>query len=186
MDPTPTHTPVLDLFSLKGQNALITGASRGIGYACALALAQAGANVCLVLRPPPNASAPAPAPVSTATATPPATPITTSTSTPSTTTAGTTDIVTALRTAFPSQHFPVVHADLADIDAVKRVVPAALEAFARIGGGGGEQEGEGGQGQGGGRGRIDVFVNCAGIQRRAPAEVFGEAEWDEVGGFSPF
>ncbi|KAF8498852.1 NAD-P-binding protein [Gautieria morchelliformis] len=38
------------LFSLAGKNVLITGASRGIGKACALALAQAGASICLVTR----------------------------------------------------------------------------------------------------------------------------------------
>ncbi|KAG7095402.1 hypothetical protein E1B28_006154 [Marasmius oreades] len=41
----------LDLFSLRGKNALVTGASRGIGRSVAIALAQAGANICLVLRP---------------------------------------------------------------------------------------------------------------------------------------
>ncbi|KAF9269645.1 NAD(P)-binding protein [Marasmius fiardii PR-910] len=41
----------LDLFSLRGKNALVTGASRGIGRAATIALAQAGANICLVLRP---------------------------------------------------------------------------------------------------------------------------------------
>lgn len=46
--------PVLDLFSLAAHNALVTGASRGIGNACALALAQAGAHLCLVLRPAPD------------------------------------------------------------------------------------------------------------------------------------
>lgn len=33
------------LFSLKGQRALVTGASRGLGKAIAHALAQAGASV---------------------------------------------------------------------------------------------------------------------------------------------
>ena len=37
-------------FSLDGQIALVTGAARGIGYACALALAHAGADVVLGLR----------------------------------------------------------------------------------------------------------------------------------------
>jgi len=37
-------------FRLDGQNALVTGASSGIGRACAVALAQAGAHVTLVAR----------------------------------------------------------------------------------------------------------------------------------------
>jgi 2-deoxy-D-gluconate 3-dehydrogenase len=51
MDPTP-DVSALSLFELHGSNALITGATRGIGAACALALAEAGAKVCLVQRPP--------------------------------------------------------------------------------------------------------------------------------------
>ncbi|KAL0959833.1 hypothetical protein HGRIS_011510 [Hohenbuehelia grisea] len=50
MADTP-HIPALDLFSLRAKSAIITGATRGIGKACAIALAQAGANVCLVQRP---------------------------------------------------------------------------------------------------------------------------------------
>ncbi|OSX61162.1 hypothetical protein POSPLADRAFT_1047421 [Postia placenta MAD-698-R-SB12] len=50
MDPTPA-IPAPGLFSLAGQNVLITGASRGIGAACAIALAEAGADICLVQRP---------------------------------------------------------------------------------------------------------------------------------------
>ncbi|KAI0090469.1 NAD(P)-binding protein [Irpex rosettiformis] len=50
MDPTPA-VPALQLFSLEGKNVLITGATRGIGAACAIALSQAGASVCLVQRP---------------------------------------------------------------------------------------------------------------------------------------
>lgn len=50
MDPTPDR-PSLQLFSLAGKNVLITGATRGIGAACAIALAQAGAAICLVQRP---------------------------------------------------------------------------------------------------------------------------------------
>lgn len=36
---------ILDLFSLRGKNALVTGSSRGLGAAMALGLAEAGANV---------------------------------------------------------------------------------------------------------------------------------------------
>jgi gluconate 5-dehydrogenase len=41
-----------DLFSLKGRTALVTGASRGLGYAMARALGEAGAAVWLNARDP--------------------------------------------------------------------------------------------------------------------------------------
>ena len=41
---------ILNLFDLTGKNALVTGASRGLGLAAAEALARAGANVALIGR----------------------------------------------------------------------------------------------------------------------------------------
>ena len=40
----------MDLFSLAGRTALVTGASRGLGRAIALAMAEAGARVVLAAR----------------------------------------------------------------------------------------------------------------------------------------
>ncbi|KAK5065297.1 hypothetical protein LTR84_001135 [Exophiala bonariae] len=39
-----------DLFSLKGQTAVVTGGARGIGQAMAIGLAEAGADIILILR----------------------------------------------------------------------------------------------------------------------------------------
>ena len=40
-------TSIQELFSLKGQTALVTGGTKGIGQAMALALAEAGADMLL-------------------------------------------------------------------------------------------------------------------------------------------
>lgn len=52
--------PTSALFSLEGQTALVTGATRGIGQSVAIALAEAGADVLLVQVGQPPAPAPAP------------------------------------------------------------------------------------------------------------------------------
>lgn len=38
----------MDMFSLKGRRAVITGATRGIGAAMAIALAEAGSDIILI------------------------------------------------------------------------------------------------------------------------------------------
>ena len=53
----------------------------------------------------------------------------------------------------------MVHCDLNNLDAVKGVFQRALDVMG---------------------GRIDVLVNCAGIQRRSPSVDFLETDWDDV------
>ncbi|EAU89495.2 2-deoxy-D-gluconate 3-dehydrogenase [Coprinopsis cinerea okayama7 len=135
MDPSPA-IPALDLFSLRGQNVLITGATRGIGAACAIALAEAGASICLVQRHP-TKDGPEP------------------------------NLTTynAIKALFDNDDpanqrtLEIVHCDLDNLDEVKGLFDRALEVFPNK--------------------EIHVLVNCAGIQRRAPAVDFGEKEWDE-------
>ena len=42
--------PILELFNLKGDVAIVTGAGKGIGKGIAIALAEAGSNVVLASR----------------------------------------------------------------------------------------------------------------------------------------
>ncbi len=53
----------------------------------------------------------------------------------------------------------VVHCDLSNLDSVRSVFQKALDVMG---------------------GRIDVLVNCAGIQRRSPSLDFLETDWDDV------
>lgn len=77
-------------------------------------------------------------------------------------------ILESIRDRVPNAQICVVYADLGDTASVKGVVPKALEAFNSLLG----------------DATIDIFVNCAGIQRRAPAEAFPEDDWDAVSVFS--
>ncbi|KAJ3903981.1 hypothetical protein F5879DRAFT_957107 [Lentinula edodes] len=157
--PIPSNS--MDLFSLKGKTALVTGASRGIGRACAIALAQAGANVCLVLRPPSDSSQDPK--FFSADLKDEEDPYSLSIPTPA--------LLSAISTTStgPAKgiHVSVIYADISDTTSpadagsgVKSVFPRALKAVP------GEQ--------------IDILVNCAGIQRRAPSVEFPESFWDDV------
>lgn len=112
----------LSLFTLANKNVLITGASRGIGKACALAVASAGASVCLVLRKGSSTN--------------------------------TYDELVA-----SGASVKVVYCELDDLEAVKNLFQNALDVM---------------------DGNIHVLINCAGIQRRAPAVEFSERDWDDV------
>jgi 2-deoxy-D-gluconate 3-dehydrogenase len=109
-------------FSLDGQVALVTGASRGLGAGIARALAAAGAHVVL------HASR-----------------------TPATPTAE------AIHAA-GGPETRCLEADLSDRAASDALVANAIAW----------------------RGRLDILVNNAGIIRRAAAEAYDDAAWDEV------
>ncbi len=112
----------MELFSLAGKSALITGASRGIGFAIAEALGAAGAHLVLNAR-----SAPALA-------------------------------VAAERLRERGVRVDVSPFDVRKSDEVAAAVAAIETSMAPL----------------------DILVNAAGIQRRAPLEDFTDADWREI------
>ncbi len=108
------------MFSLHGQRALVTGASRGLGQAIAQALATAGAEVLCA----------------------------------SSNQGGADHTVRQIQ-AIGGQARPMA-ADLADLDAVRKLANQALDS-----------------------GPIDILVNCGGTISRAPALQFALSDWQQ-------
>ena len=73
--------------------------------------------------------------------------------------------VSSITALCPNVRVEVVHCDLGNTEDVKTVFPRALDLMG---------------------GEIDVFVNCAGIQRRDQAVKFSETDWDDVSLFFSF
>ena len=113
----------MELFSLQGRTALVTGASRGIGHALAGALARAGAQVILNGRDAQSLSAAA----------------------------------DSLRASTGAQ-VQVSVFDVTDSAAVASAVDRIEATLAPL----------------------DILINNAGIQRRAPLEQFDDATWREL------
>ncbi|KAL1893016.1 hypothetical protein Sste5346_006697 [Sporothrix stenoceras] len=111
----------MDLFSLTGKTALITGGTRGIGQAMAIALADAGADILLALRSGADTS-------------------------------------TKAKVEALGRKCTLYDVDIASRESVAALTPAVLK------------DGH----------RIDILVNCAGIQRRHPAHQFPDNDWDDV------
>ena len=112
---------MLDLFSLEGKVAVVTGASRGIGKAIAIGFAKAGADVVIVARK--NLEE------------------------------------TEKLTKETKRKRLKIYANLFDLDNAKNlIINETLKEFEKL----------------------DILVNNAGIQRRNPALVFTEKDWDDV------
>ena len=113
-DSQQTQTPADALFSLQGKTALITGSTRGIGFALAKGLGQAGADILINGRQPDTVA----------------------------------DAVSALKEQ--SVKASAFVADVTQQDQIE----AAIDAY--------EAE----------KGPIDILINNAGMQHRAPLEAF--------------
>jgi len=111
-----------DLFDIRGRKALVTGATRGLGWGMAEGLMEYGAEAVIW---------------------------------------GTSDKVYAVAEAFRDRGFACqgVVADLSDRNSLNAAFTRSLELLG---------------------GKIDILVNCAGIQRRHPSEEFPLSDWDQV------
>ncbi len=110
------------LFDIEGRKAIVTGATRGLGWGMAEGLMESGAEVVIW---------------------------------------GTSEKVNGVAEEFRIRGFACqgVVADLADRAILNAAFSRSLELLG---------------------GRIDILVNCAGIQRRHPSEEFPMSDWDAV------
>lgn len=110
------------LFDIEGRKAIVTGATRGLGWGMAEGLMESGAEVVIW---------------------------------------GTSEKVNGVAEEFRIRGFACqgVVADLADRASLNAAFSRSLELLG---------------------GRIDILVNCAGIQRRHPSEEFPMSDWDAV------
>ena len=111
-----------NLFDIQGRKAIVTGATRGLGWGMAEGLMEAGAEVVIW---------------------------------------GSSEKVEAVAEAFRSRGFAChgVTANLTDRASLRAGFARSLELLG---------------------GKIDILVNCAGIQRRHPSEEFPMEDWDAV------
>lgn len=111
-----------NLFDIQGRKAIVTGATRGLGWGMAEGLMESGAEVVIW---------------------------------------GTSEKVLGVVEEFRGRGFAChgVSADLSDRDSLKAGFVRSLELLG---------------------GKIDILVNCAGIQRRHPSEEFPLSDWDQV------
>ena len=111
-----------NLFDIQGRKAIVTGATRGLGWGMAEGLMEAGAEVVIW---------------------------------------GSSEKVNDVAEEFRSRGFAChgVSANLSDRESLRSGFARSLELLG---------------------GRIDILVNCAGIQRRHPSEEFPMEDWDQV------
>ena len=167
-DPTPSLqcNPAPSLFSLAKKRVLLTGATRGIGVSVAWLLqsnSREQASIQWLTLPPLSSSISIQAACALAAAQAGATCcLVVRPGQLKKTAQGTSHpALEALPTTSPDQRHCCVEAYLADMSQVKSIVDKALQLE--------EMEG-----------KIDVVVNCGGIQRRNPSTEFTEEDWDEV------